>query len=1622
MRKLKGVARKTFASAIAAVLALALALPTTAFAAAGDLTVALSNPTATAVDVPGGDDVVNYLLLSVDPADDYTTGTYTIDATTPDNAPVEVAATPVLKNASDEVTYIKVPVPAGVTAGTITVDDGAVVLNAAAFTAGVAGVTAPETIYGEVPMGFAEFNHAITADITAVEPSDTFFVEGATVAVPEAFIASGGRGDWPTTGSQPAVDAISTATYGDSVHYVPSANLALNYADPQTKAPGNEVTGVKAVEVGISFDLLANATLLDAASAATEPSTAVLAKAAALTQKAETDIYKAQYLFADASWGAREDTAHNSGVATPWKPVTTTSELYGNNWTVRETQINFDLGSTSGTDFWSEYLEYLYGGYIENTDTGAREPLVFLQNIFTHRGHVNIDVSINNVLFPRFDSLGIPDDNFKVVLYAQGYEDIVVGGITLKEYADATAAIEQGATFNVNPDDDSTWFEDNALHIQGISPANLATYATSATLSKGNTAVNTDLYSFSVSDTELELLVEDAFFTGAYQGAYTISLTPETSTAVSKPLSLTINKWLDRPTLSSATGAPSAADSEADALVAYAADTVSFSDAEYARAIALTGRTASSIVDVTADNAPVTVSNVIKRVSSADPYALDLSTLTVGHTYRLSLITTNISTGETAATAATTTVYYITVVAPALEAELVSPTATPVSLLNGTIANYLLLEVTGGDYAAGVYAINDGTSDRVVSATPVLTDGDVVTYVKVPVPAGVTEGTLTVTINSSIPFLSEAFTAETAGVFAPATLYGKTSMTFSEFYYDVTAGITDVLPATTAFEVGGALAAPASFITAGTRQQWPANDTEAKVDAISSATYGDAVHFIPTGNYTINYPDPATQGAGHEVTAITSVDVGISVDLLANATLLDAADLATEQSDATLDKIASITRVATSKIYKVKYLRTDAGWGARASSPTSLLAASAWPSAPTAENPVYGGNFTNREVSVGFPDLPAELAADSYALLWENYLNNLYGGYVEDSQGHREPLVWLQNLFSHKFHDDFEVSLNEDVFGRFSSLDVSEPVTIVIFAKGLEDIVLEDISFKTFADNDASLEDGTTYYVSQGDTDSYFDDGQLRIVDLSHETLAEFIAADAEITKGGVAIDSSLYSIALDGFEAVVTFEPEFFTSPSLSGSYVISLVPATDDTHYKTYSFTINSLVERPTLIMTDAEPYVATETEPAVVPQGSLLSFSNEAYAKAVVLSGRSVSTITDVTPEGATAAPAIGAVLQLSGAAGSAYQIDTTALTVGHLYRINVLTTGYATAPVPSATTSQFFISVGEPPAPSDESWKRLSGDNRYDTMQEIIAEAFASSDTDTVIVATGEDFPDALAASGLAGIAGAPVILTESATLSAQAQETIEALEPDTIYIAGGPGSVTPEVEDSLKALVDDPTQVIRSAGDDRYLTALDIYAKGKDAGSWGTTAIIASGGNYADALAISPYSYSERAPIFLADPQDGLDANTTQVLKDALAAGDITNFIIAGGTGSVPDAVKSQLDYAVDDETVFTRLAGEDRYETSVAVANYTVDNTALTYHKLAAATGENFPDALAGGAFAGKIGTVLLLVSDDAAGRTGIESVVGSNSAVIGYGHVLGGPSTVSDTLKTALEAASARS
>ena len=70
-------------------------------------------------------------------------------------------------------------------------------------------------------------------------------------------------------------------------------------------------------------------------------------------------------------------------------------------------------------------------------------------------------------------------------------------------------------------------------------------------------------------------------------------------------------------------------------------------------------------------------------------------------------------------------------------------------------------------------------------------------------------------------------------------------------------------------------------------------------------------------------------------------------------------------------------------------------------------------------------------------------------------------------------------------------------------------------------------------------------------------------------------------------------------------------------------------------------------------------------------------------------------------------------------------------------------------------------------------RLAGDTRYDTMSRII-QAEVPGTSEYVVVASGDNFPDALAAAPLAGALKAPIVLTSGNVLSPQAEQQITPL--------------------------------------------------------------------------------------------------------------------------------------------------------------------------------------------------------------------------------------------------------
>ena len=330
-----------------------------------------------------------------------------------------------------------------------------------------------------------------------------------------------------------------------------------------------------------------------------------------------------------------------------------------------------------------------------------------------------------------------------------------------------------------------------------------------------------------------------------------------------------------------------------------------------------------------------------------------------------------------------------------------------------------------------------------------------------------------------------------------------------------------------------------------------------------------------------------------------------------------------------------------------------------------------------------------------------------------------------------------------------------------------------------------------------------------------------------------------------------------------------------------------------------------------------------------------------------------------------------------------------------------------------------------------WERLYGSNRYATMEKITRKAYADGSQKTLIVATGEFFPDALAGAALAGVYECPIITTKQASLSPQAKSEIQRLyhpEGCRVLILGGTAAVSQAVEDAIRAIDETHIVIERIVGRNRELTAVATYLKGKEAENGFTgndTFILTTGGNYADALSISPYAYASRTPIFLTKITGDLRDEVKEVLCDP--ENGFRQVILLGGANAVTEETESLLKEA---GLQVLRLSGKNRYLTGAQLMKWELGLLSdavfqpaieLNIDGIGAATGMNFADALASVSLLGKNGSPLLLVPES---RTAtIESIVDElirpNAALITKGYIFGGTGAVSEEIERFLQEAS---
>ncbi|MFD0481948.1 cell wall-binding repeat-containing protein [Kineococcus sp. GCM10028916] len=328
------------------------------------------------------------------------------------------------------------------------------------------------------------------------------------------------------------------------------------------------------------------------------------------------------------------------------------------------------------------------------------------------------------------------------------------------------------------------------------------------------------------------------------------------------------------------------------------------------------------------------------------------------------------------------------------------------------------------------------------------------------------------------------------------------------------------------------------------------------------------------------------------------------------------------------------------------------------------------------------------------------------------------------------------------------------------------------------------------------------------------------------------------------------------------------------------------------------------------------------------------------------------------------------------------------------------GVVSAPAQAAT--------GFNPGASDA---RLGGVDRYATAA-VVAQKYWTS-ARTVIVANGEtNGIDALTASYLAGVKGAPILLTTANGVPSATADAIKVLNPSEVIVIGGEPSVSAQ---TFAALTAGRTTTKRIAGVDRFDTASKIIAEARaalPANAPAPTAFLARGDVYgsdiaADALAASPLGY-RGVPIILT-AQGSLPSSSAAVLQSLKP----TALTALGSTQSVSAAVAASAATAAG-LTATSRLEGTDRSGTAAVIATSPLAaSVGIGKATVGLANGYRV-DALVAGPAAGKAGYPLLLTESANSLGAATEAYLRANSGNLISAQVFGDATAVSSTVTDA--------
>lgn len=258
------------------------------------------------------------------------------------------------------------------------------------------------------------------------------------------------------------------------------------------------------------------------------------------------------------------------------------------------------------------------------------------------------------------------------------------------------------------------------------------------------------------------------------------------------------------------------------------------------------------------------------------------------------------------------------------------------------------------------------------------------------------------------------------------------------------------------------------------------------------------------------------------------------------------------------------------------------------------------------------------------------------------------------------------------------------------------------------------------------------------------------------------------------------------------------------------------------------------------------------------------------------------------------------------------------------------------------------------------QRICGDDRYATAIEVSKNGWANG-SEYAVLANGQNFPDALSAAPLAKKYNAPILLNPDSDLDSRVENELQRLGVKQIFIIGGPSVISDTIKNKLEGL---NIKTTRLWGQNRYETSIKIAEQLNFNGQ----VVIVNGENFPDALSIAPIAAEKSMPIILTLPNT-LPESAANYVKN----NKITKTYIIGEKDVVSNSIANSFP---NSERIWNSsyvYNGSSRYDTNIAVLNKFRND--LNLSNIYLASGENFPDALAGSALAAKNSSAIVLVN-----------------------------------------------